>query len=234
MKPGLTLFAALAGLGIWLYVQLAPYPVDQRWSQFQRLPGVEKVVEWNDMRPIKAEFRQAENGTISVSRRGEVSTWASFEEWKADFDAYDRSARYWYNRVRNSEAFDKLDQQADSGSLAALRTLALMGIGQTSSGASIADLLKQNGSATAQLTLQQFVTREVDPGSREGMLLNARAMLENYRWEGTSDEQFAKSTALNQQGLAVLKHQAERGDPDALWVWGRIHGDTPAKIIIND
>lgn len=234
MKPGLALFTALFGLGVWLYVQLAPYPSERRWDEFKRLPGVEDVVEWNDMRAIKAEFSASEGQGIHFNRRGETVSWATFDEWKADFDAYDRDARYWYNEVQNAEAFqaarEDLEPKAEGGSLEALRVLALMGVGQTRNGHSIADMLRQNGSATAQMTLQQFVTKEMDTRSRDGMLLSARAMQENYRWESLTDAQFAESTESNRRGLATLQRQAEAGDEDAKWVWGRLHGDTAVRI----
>jgi hypothetical protein len=107
MKPGFAFLTAVGALGVWLYVQLAPFPVDRRWDEFKRLPGVEDVVEWNDMRAIKAEFNAAEGAGIQFSRRGETTSWASFDEWKADYDAADRDARYWYNQVRNAELFEE-------------------------------------------------------------------------------------------------------------------------------
>lgn len=234
MKPGLALLTALFGLGVWLYVQLAPYPSERRWDEFKRLPGVEDVVEWNDMRAIKAQFSEAGGQGIRFNRKGETSNWASFEEWKVDFDAYDRNARYWYNAVQNADLLEEarkdLEPEAEGGSLEALRMLALMGVGQTRNGQSIAAMLRKNGSATAQMTLQQFVTKEMDPRSREGMLLSARAMQENYRWESLTDAQFAESTESNRRGLATLQQQAEAGDEDAKWVWGRLHGDTAVRI----
>ena len=238
MKPGLALFTADGALGVLLYFQLAPFPVDSRWDEFKRLPMVEDVVEWNDMRAIKAEFSAADGAGIQFDRGGEASSWASFEEWKADFDAFDRNARYWYNKVQNADALeaarDDLEPQAEGGSLEALRVLAQMGVGQTRNGQSIADMLRQNSSATAQITLQQFVTKEMDPRSREGMLLSARAMQENYRWESLTDAQFAESSESNRRGLAELQQQAEAGDADARWVWGRLHGDTAVRIRVPD
>jgi hypothetical protein len=223
----LTLFGLLGG---WLYIELSPYPASQRMEKFQQLPGVENVVEWSEMRSIRAAFERADNGTVSITRRGETSTWNSFEEWKVDFDAYDRDARFWYNKTQNAEAFDKLTEEADEGSLSALRSLAMLGVGQTKSGASVADLLRGNGSATAQLTLQQFVNQNLDMSSRQGLLMSARSMQENYRWEGMTDAMFAQSTSSNQRELQKLQQQAEAGDPDAKWVWGKLHGDTPARI----
>ncbi|MGB0651000.1 MAG: hypothetical protein ACPG8N_09645 [Rhodothermales bacterium] len=238
MKLGLTLIAAIAALGVWLFVQLAPYPAERRWEEFNRLPGVENVVEWNDMRHIRAEFSASPQGEITYQGREYLSTWTSFEDWKSDFDANDRNARTWYHRALHASDLQKVaaiaSQQADQGSLDALRTLALMGIGQTSSGASVSDLLRQNGSATAELTMRQFVNRDLDPTSRHDMLLSARAMQENYRWENMSDAQYAKATASNQRFLSTLQRQAGAGDPDAKWVWGTLHGDTPVQIRIPD
>lgn len=230
MKPGFAIITVLAALGGWLYIELSPYPAEQRLEEFKRLPGVEHVVEWSDMQDIRKAFEEAEGGIISITRRGETTSWTSFDEWKADFDAYDRDARFWYNKTKNAEAFEKLTEEADEGSLGALRALALMGVGQTKSGASVADLLRSNGSATAQMTLQQFVNQNFDMSSRHGMLLSAQSMQENYRWEGMTDAQFALSSASNQRGLETLQRQAEQGDPDAKWVWGQLHGDTPVRI----
>jgi|GEM_PF-1712987 len=238
MKPGFALITLLAALGGWLYIELSPYPADKRLEEFKRLPGVEQVVEWGDMRDVRQAFEQAEDGIVSITRRGETASWSSFDEWKAEFDAYDRDARYWFNKVQNADRFakvkEKAQEDADEGSLSALRSLALMGVGQTKSGASVSDLLRNNGSATAQMTLQQFVNQNFDMGSRQGMLLSAQSMQENYRWEGMTDAQYALSSASNQRGLQTLQHQAEAGDPDAQWVWGKLHGDTPVRIRVDN
>lgn len=234
MKPSVVLIAALAGLGGWLYMQLSPYPADQRLQEFKKLPGVESVVEWSEMRIIERQFNDAENGSVSFSRDGVTSTWNSVAEWKADFEAFDRNARYWYNMQQNAErsaaAKEKAQAEADGGSLDALRSLAMMGGGQTKNGSSIAGMLRNHGSATAQMTLQQYVQGSMDFSSREGMLLNAKSMQENYRWEDMTDDMFAQATQQNQRGLSNLQRQADAGDPDAKWVMGQLHGDTPVRI----
>ncbi len=234
MKFGFALFTLFGFIGAWLVIELSPYPADQRLQQFKRLPGVENVVEWSEMQAARAAFRSSEDGTVSLSRAGKSVTWSSFDEWKSDFDAYDRDARFWYNKVQNADRFAEVQRQAkeeaDEGSLSALRNLAMLGVGQTKSGASVSDMLRNNGSAAAQMTLQQFVNKNLDLSSRQGMLLHAQSMQENYRWEGMTDDMFAEATASNQRHLRTLQQQAEAGDPDAKWVWGQLHGDTPVRI----
>ena len=234
MKPGFAFITAIAALAGWLYVELSPYPANERMQKFKQLPGVESVVEWNDMRDIRAAFEQAESGAISISRRGETSTWSSYEEWESDFESFDRNARYWYNKVKNAEAFEKLNEEADQGSLAALRTLALMGVGKTESGTDIMSSLR-NGTATGAL----WASALENPGSqertsfmqsREGILLSAQSMQENMRWPGMSQSEYDQQSRFNQQALSHLEAQAEAGDPDAKWVWGKLHGDTRVRI----
>jgi len=94
----------------------------------------------------------------------------------------------------------------------------------------LAGMLRNHGSATAQMTLQQYVQGSMDFSSREGMLLNAKSMQENYRWEDMTDDMFAQATQKNQRGLSNLQRQADAGDPDAKWVMGQLHGDTPVRI----
>jgi len=234
MKPGIILLTALTAFGGWLYVELAPLPANQRMQKFQRLPVVADVIEWSDMREMRAAFEQSESGVISITRRGETTTWDSFEDWKSEFDAFDRDARFWYNKVKNADAFEQLQQEADKGSFAALRTLALMGFGKTDSGTDIRSSL-QNGSASGALWARMMdnPSREERVSfmqSRKGILLSAQSMQENFRWPGMSQSEYDQQSRLNQQGLQQLRQQAEAGDPDAKWVWGRLHGDTPTRI----
>ena len=236
MKPGFAFVTVLAGLGGWLYVQLALYPVDRRWDEFKRLPGVEHVVEWNDMRAIKAEFEGTEDGSVSLMRHGETITWNSFEEWKADFQAYDRSALFWYNKTKNAEAFAKLERDADNGSFDALRILSLIGVDQTSQGTDVLSSLQNGTAAGAWLSglKENGDQRIAYMQSREGMLTYARMMQENLRWAGMSDDEYDQQTRKNERALSVLQQQAEAGDSDAKWIWGRLHGDTTVRIPVSN
>lgn len=242
MKLSFAIFTLFGFLGAWLVIELSPHPADQRFQEFKKLPGVENLVEWSELRPVRQAFERADEGTVTFTRDGVTSTWASIDEWKTDFDAFDRNARYWYNQQQNANRFEEARAKAqtmaraqaqgndEGGSLSALRNLAMLGVGQTSDGASVTGMLRGNGGATSQMSLEQFVQGSMDMSSRSSLLKSAQAMQQNMRMDGMTDQMFAQTTQQNRQGLEQLRRQAEAGDPDAKWVWGKLHGDTKVRI----
>jgi hypothetical protein len=236
MKPSIVLLAALAGIGGWLYIQLSPYPANQRLHELKRLPGVESVVEWSEMRKVQAAFDNAEDGVISIVRRGHTTSWNSFDEWKADFEANGRDASFWYNKLMNEKAWAEMEQQAEEGSFSALYSLALRGTGTTADGTDVIEALRESSDTGAFLAgiVEKPSQRVSLMQSREGMLLGARMMQENMRWPGISDSEYEKQTRSHQRSLSVLHDKAETGDPDARWVMGQLHGDTPVRIRARD
>lgn len=236
MKPSVVLIAALAGFGGWLYIQVSPYPANQRLHRFKQLPGIESVVEWNEMRKVQAAFDAAEDGVVSITRRGETTSWSSFDDWKADFDEHGRDARFWYNKLINANAFEELHQQADEGSFSALRVLSMIGIEETSGGKDVFSALQNGSAAGAWWTglMENSADRISYMQSREGMLRRAQMMQENLRWPGMSPSEFDQQTQHNQASMAELERQAEAGEPDAVWIMGQLHGDTPVRIRVPD
>ena len=80
------------------------------------------------------------------------------------------------------------------------------------------ELLKNDDSETARFYLETMVQKSLDMTSREGMLLSAEVMREDYCSPRLSQDQCREASRRNQEGLSMLREAAENGDEDAAWV----------------
>jgi len=54
----------LAGIGEYVYVEIAPFPKERRAAKIEQLPVVRLFVAHADRQRVKAAFARSEDGTI--------------------------------------------------------------------------------------------------------------------------------------------------------------------------
>lgn len=189
----IALVLAFLGIGEYVFVEYYPLSHTRRIEKFEKLPIVRSFVMAKNIRDVQKMIEKSDSGFVSIMRMNTSKRWYDAQSWAVDFEAGDLSAMrqmYWF-----------ATELSDSEAIAAAE-----------------ELLTNHGSATADFYLNFYISKSVDLESREGALLGARMMKENYRPSNLSDRVFELQTALLQEGLEWFRESAENGDADAIWV----------------
>jgi hypothetical protein len=173
-----------------------------------------------------------------MNSRSENARWDTPEELYADYEAGDSEAYQMLGYIRNwdeiTAGMERTRKLAEGGEPSAMFQLYMQGRHLTGSEDvdRAIELLEQESTPTARWYLEALVRHSVDLRSREGMLLMAEMMEENYCSPQLSSDQCREGAKRNREGLAALRSAAADGDPDAKWVVEHL-SENPAEVRIN-
>jgi hypothetical protein len=232
MKKGLLIFALAAFLaGEYAFVEFYPLSPQTRIHKFERLPVVRQFKRAELVKTVNAGLERSQDGTVSVLRDGERTSWTSATELLDDFDAGQQTARIMVMNLEQAESITeklpKIKQRARSGDLFAIMNLYWTGrnhTGQIDANEALT-MLKEHPSAMARYYEDMLVEKKYDWNSREGVLLAARASAENWLSPAMTDEMRQSATESSQRMLNQLRIAANNGNEDAVWVLEQLLAD---------
>jgi hypothetical protein len=212
------------GLGEYGFVEFYPLKPEQRLARARKLPVVTSFVKAADMRAIQEALDGSAEGYLTINSGSSHARWESPEALYAAYEAGDFEARQMLDYVRDWDEIEtsiaRTRELAEEGEPSAMLQLYMMGrhlTGEEDVNRAI-ELLKNDVSTTARFYLETMVQKSLDMTSREGMLLSAKVMQEDYCSPRLSEDQCREVSRRNQEGLAMLREASENGDEDAAWV----------------
>jgi len=209
-------------VGEYAFVEFYPLSPSARKHKFEKLPIVSSIVEASQLRTIREDF--ARHGAVTVKYRGEDYRFSDADHLMEAKRSGDTAARMAANRsLYRAHVADRIDEtreQAELGSTNAMfayyqnATL----LNRQSDAEHARQLLENSGKDSARWYLDVMLDKRVDPLSREGLLLAAKAYIE-YCDEPASSllRESCQSESLPDH-VQRLKTQARAGDADAAWV----------------
>ncbi|NQV74230.1 hypothetical protein HQ496_14020 [bacterium] len=226
MRYGLfILFFAVFGLGEYAFVEYYPLSHQRRVQKFEQLPIVKQIVIHQEKEIIRQAFAAEEDGILSYKVGKTTHTWTSFADWQRDRKKGVWAAHWLTSQIQMSQGakiyLPEILERAENGDPYA--AIQMGWISRSLNDATLNEkalsLLKTHQTAVGQY-FYYLLTKNPGPSiSRQpSALLYSRMALENWRWPGSSDEEFAQQSAKHAKSIATLKENAALGIEDAIQI----------------
>jgi len=229
MKKGLiVLVLAFLLASEYTFVEFYPLSPHARVRKFEKLPGVRQYKRVVLERRVKNALSVSREGSLAVIKDGTRTAWTSAEQLLSDFDNGHTNAGRMIYKIEQAESIaanlSDIRQRARSGDPTAIMSLYKIGKNHTDEideGEAL-EMMKQHPSALARYYLQVVIEKRHELVSREGVLLMARTLVENFIPPALTSEQRTEFIDGSRRRLKQLRFAANNGDEDAVWVLERL------------
>jgi hypothetical protein len=226
MRYGLfILIFAVLGIGEYAFVEYYPLTPQGRVNKLVQLPIVKQIMLQREYKVVKQAFSADEDGVLSYKTGKTTYTWTSFADWQRDRKNGVRAAHWLTNQIQMSQGakihLPEILERAENGDPYA--AIQMGWISRSLNDATLNEkalsLLKTHQTAVGQY-FYYLLTKNPGPSinRQPSALLYSRMALENWRWPGSSDEEFAQQSAQHAKSIATLKENAALGIEDAIQI----------------
>ena len=233
MKYGLIAFIiAVLGIGEYAFVEYYPLAPYRREQKVKKLPIVRHIVMNQEKATVEQAFAAESDGILSYKSGNTTYVWRSADEWYADRKNGSRRAAELAERLewkqQAKEYFSKARTAAKEGAPNGYLSyyMAAKAVGDSTYIIEALEWWKADPSATAQWYYKNWISKDLDMESKEGLLLSAQMAIENVGHLDMPREDYAKQTNRNQRALDWLYLEADSGNENALWAVGQIDTKT--------
>lgn len=223
----------LAGIGEYVYVELAPFPPERRQAKIEQMPIVRLFVAHADRQRVKAAFARSEDGTILRANRRDTVRWESPDAFWEDFQAGKYMARFQLLDIRNEQKARRMlpeaRRKALEGSTPHMHDYLLLSkqTKQPEEEARAIELLQADSTAFAAYFLAFMGPEEnrVTPFTAEWMILIVRYLHEDLHHPDWPGEMFHKAAEHDSTYFARILNASESEDYESVEAVTRLRDD---------